>query len=129
MAFLNANTGRQLFSIDLTKDLKKDQKFDKFMLISLKETKSQLVLAISEDEEVPKVHAYPKEDIPTKINLEKEQIFFTSINKETGKLAGYQITGDWKILQVWQMSLDLSETESILKVKSHQQTASDIEHE
>lgn len=101
MAFLSANTGRQLFNIDLTKDLKKDQKFDKFMLISLKETKSQLVLAISEDEEVPRVQAYPTADVPEHLDLEKEQLYFTSINKETGVLAGYQIAKDWQARKVW----------------------------
>ena len=95
MAFLSASTGRQLFNIDLTKDLKKDQKFDKFMLVSLKETKSQLVLAISEDEEIPRVQAYPRADVPEQLDLEKEQLYFTSINKATGVLAGYQIAKDW----------------------------------
>jgi len=129
MAFLSANTGRQLFNIDLTKDLKKDQKFNKFMLISLKETKSQLVLAISEDEEIPRVQAYPSADVPEHLDLEKEQLYFTSINKETGVLAGYQIAKDWQARKVWQMSLGLGQTESIHQVRSHHQTASDIEHE
>lgn len=101
MAFLSASTGRQLFNIDLTKDLKKDQKFDKFMLVSLKETKSQLVLAISEDEEIPRVQAYPRADVPEQLDLEKEQLYFTSINKATGVLAGYQIAKDWQARKVW----------------------------
>ena len=71
------------------------------MLVSLKESKSQLVLAISEDEELPKIYAYPKEDIPEKLDLDNEHLYFTSINKETGKLAGYQITRGWKAMPVW----------------------------
>lgn len=129
MSFMSANTGRQLFNIDLRKDMKNGENFNRFMLISLKETKSQLVLAISDGQDTPKVNAYPPEDIPSSIDLEKEQIFFTSIDKEKGVLAGYQIAKDWQAIKVWQISLGLGEHETIHQIKSHHQTPSDIEHE
>lgn len=59
MLFMSANTGRHLFNFDLTKDLKKGETFDRFMLVSLKETKSQLVLAITDDHDAPRVQPYP----------------------------------------------------------------------
>jgi len=91
MIFMSAATGRQLFDIDLTKDLKQGETFDRFMLVSLKETKSQLVLAITDDQDAPRVQPYPPQDIPKSIDLEKEQLYFTSINKESGVLVGYQV--------------------------------------
>lgn len=89
MLFMSASSGRQLFNFDLTKDLKTGETFDRFMLVSLKDTQSQLVLAITDDQDAPRVQPYPPQDVPQSIDLEKEQLYFTSINKETGILAGY----------------------------------------
>lgn len=99
------------------------------MLVSLKETKSQLVLAITDGHDAPRVQPYPPEDVPKSIDLEKEQLYFTSINKESGILAGFQIAKDWQPQKVWQINLGLGEHETIHQIKSHHQTASDIEHE
>ena len=65
------------------------------MLINLRESKSQLVLAINTpdlaNKQGSKVHAYPTKDIPASLDLNTQDIFFTSIDRASGRLSGYKI--------------------------------------
>lgn len=103
------------------------------MLINLKESKSQLILAINKADldkaEGTKLHAYPSEDIPANLDLGSENIFFTSIDRSSGKLTGYQLGADWVPNKVWQLNVAQGEAETILQVRSQHQTASEIDHQ
>jgi hypothetical protein len=78
---LNANNGGYLFTEKLVEEA------DQFMLINLKQSKSQFVLAInSKALNVPKVagvkiNAYPSSELPSNLDLDSESIFFTSLDK------------------------------------------------
>ena len=57
------------------------------MMINLKQFDSQFILAIDSkalqkgDSSGVKVNAYPASELPSDLDLSKEQIFFTNINK------------------------------------------------
>ena len=112
MKFMSADTGELLFSQKLNGPA------DQFMLINLKESKSQLVLAMNtpdlEGAAGGKVHAYPSKDIPTSLDLDNQEIFFTSIDRSSGKLTGYKLGQDWTANKVWQLRVAQSDAERVL---------------
>jgi len=124
---MSSDTGEVLFSQNLQRPA------DQFMLINLKESKSQLILAMSKSEldsaDGTKLHAYPSKDVPTNVDLNSENIFFTSIDRSSGKLTGYKLGEDWVPNKVWQLKVAQSDAETVLQVRSQHQTASEIEHQ
>ena len=49
--------------------------------------------------------------------MEKEQVYFTLINKEGGKLEGYKLQKDLRAEKVWSFNMEKS-GEKIFKVKT-----------
>jgi len=77
------------------------------MLINLKNTKNQFIMAINHEELASSgvVSIFPKSELPSEIDLKSENIFFTCIDKETGVLSGYHVTAGWKAVKVWQINV------------------------
>lgn len=74
------------------------------MLINLKESRNQFVLAVNhEDLEKTdsRLHAYPSGEVPANIDFNKESIYFTKVDKNSGTLIGYQVGDDWVPNKVW----------------------------
>jgi hypothetical protein len=84
------------------------------------------VLAIGHDSKgAKKVEAYPKEDVPEKLEETKH---FSEINRATGQLSGFKITESWSVEKLWQINLALQPGQHISQVRSMHQTASESEH-
>lgn len=61
--------------------------------------------------------------------MDFQQIFFTEIDKSTGNIEGYKITGDWKATRHWQIKLALGADAKVMQVKTMSQTASETDHQ
>jgi hypothetical protein len=61
------------------------------MLINLKNTKNQFIMAINHEEltNTGEVSIFPKSELPADIDLKAENIFFTCIDSKTGVLSGH----------------------------------------
>lgn len=77
------------------------------MLINLKSSKSQFILGIdTESIKVPKISnikvgVYPSSELPKDLDLEKESIFFTSLDKESGIMYGFKLSTGFTATKVW----------------------------
>lgn len=100
------------------------------MMINLKQSDSQFILAIDSKalqtagSKGVKVNAYPSSELPLNLDLNKEQIFFTNINKKTGVLSGYKIGNGLVATKMWQLNVKNSESEQLHQVRSQYQTSS-----
>lgn len=110
ITFLNEDGGH-LFTQKLEK------KADQFMLINLKSTKNQFIMAI-DHHDPSEVSVYPKSEIPKELDLAAENIFFTCIDKETGVLSGYQVIDGWKTVKLWQLNVVANTGDKIHQIRS-----------
>lgn len=59
----------------------------------------------------------------------EQNIFFTSIDRASGTIIGYQVGKDWVPIQVWKIRIAQAENEKVHQVRSQHQTASDVDHQ
>jgi hypothetical protein len=81
------------------------------MLFNLKQSKSQFILAIdTEAIKLPKMNTvkvgvYPSSELPKDLDLDKESIFFTSLDKKSGMMYGFKLSTGFTATKVWQISI------------------------
>lgn len=135
MVILDANNGGLLYDIPLsvTKEGHYPETYNQFMLMNLKQSKSQFIMAINSEKlalNTPSitVKAYPESELPKDLDLDQESIFFTQIDKEGGVIKGYKVGAGFVAQKMWQINIANTETDKIHQVRSQMQTSSNIEH-
>ena len=58
-----------------------------------------------------------------------DKLFYSQVDKETGKVIGYRMTSSSSSMRMWVVNLNLQPGDEIHMVRSQRQTASDIEHQ
>lgn len=111
--------GKEYFMTPLTEGIERD-----FLLLSLGESRSQFILAISSASlaKGEPLAVYPPEQFTPEF-LENESIYFTHVDKKNGLLNGFKLRKDLVAIKVWSLNLEKS-GESIVKLETQIQTSS-----